>query len=386
MVLVRRALESLLSRMGRTPNEIKNIAMVLVVGLNLITWLSVGAIISKYYDQPFFFGTLKGYDYTKLELVNASCGGGYNATVATTVSPCPMQLVHVQSWPDVSVPVIDIAVTYEYGFNLCIVVALIDLFLLLVYAQAMGLESVITPYYFSMNADADTVDMEDQSVAGRLIATSVRAIYQLTGAILVTMLTLWTLDAETGSKKALMFTIWLFFQEYLVVSREHTRHVTTNVFAIRDGGGKTLNYEIGTKIASGFRSAFNQVAIPFFSIWVLSCLKVAAPFSEQLVNASTQPVLNVLFFRLPFLLLYAHSLPALFQLLVQLMDAISDILEMIWGKTYLGGDYKATKYAYDTVNVSNDGRAQASGAEFEKTKLVKRVGLQRGSAVDGFVL
>lgn len=372
MVFVKGCLSSLLEKvLGDSKGSPKNnnATTVTVIVLNLITWLTVGAIIANEYCQPFFFS-----------VIEPAASLYYNATNNTML--------------DVIVPVINIKVAFGYGFDMCIVAALVDLFIVLLYAKILPFGNMVTPYYVGSGSADD-----DDAWLGRLLGTMVRACYQLSGTILTTLLVLWTLQSPDWERGLLFTTVWIIFQEYLVVTRETVRTVQARTFKVTNGGGGGLTYVLGIKVDTPYQAFFNMTVLPFLSIYLLTCIDILQPYSVQIAaNAAAVPVvdsknviMNVLFLRLPILLLYAHTLPALYQLIKQLSDvgaSLGDMIANLLDKLQGEGEHGATKFKMVSVTVENRGGAYSSGAEFEKKGLVapESSSLRRGSAVDGFVL
>ena len=383
MVLVKGCISAGLDRFGcarksATGNneKNKNATMVTIVGLNLATWLSVGLIIANEYCQAFFFGVLE-----------PAASLYFNETNTTMM--------------DVIVPVIDIKVAFSYGFDMCIVAALIDFVIVLLYAKMIpgGLGDFVTPYFVGSSPSTRTVGKVG---VGDLVGTMIRACYQLTGTILTTLLVLWTLASPDWERALLWTTVWIIFQEYLVVTREMVRTVQSRTFKVSEGNsGTNLVYLLGIKVDTPYMAFFNMTVLPFLSIYILTCIDITKPYAVQIAaNAAAVPVvdsknviLNVLFLRLPFLLLYAHTVPALYQLIKQLSDvgaSFGDMAVNLLDKLAEGDDGSEKEDMWKTVEVAvkNTGGNYKSGAEFEKKGLVapESSSLRRGSAVDGFVL
>ena len=351
--------------------------MVTIVGLNLATWLSVGLIIANEYCQAFFFGVLE-----------PAASLYFNETNTTMM--------------DVIVPVIDIEVAFSYGFDMCIVAAIIDFAIVLLYAKMIpfGVGDYVTPYFVGSDPSARTVG--DKVGVGDLVGTMIRACYQLTGTVLTTLLVLWTLASPDWERALLWTTVWIIFQEYLVVTREMVRTVQSRTFKVSEGNsGTNLVYTLGIKVDTPYMAFFNMTVLPFLSIYILTCIDITKPYAVQIAaNAAAVPVvdsknviLNVLFLRLPFLLLYAHTVPALYQLIKQLSDvgaSFGDMAVNLLDKLAEGdaANPKEDMWTKAVVSVKNTGGDYKSGAEFEKKGLVapESSSLRRGSAVDGFVL
>jgi hypothetical protein len=338
--------------------------------------LSVGLIIANEYCQAFFFGALE-----------PAASLYFNETNTTMM--------------DVIVPVIDIKVAFSYGFDMCIVAALIDFVIVLLYAKMIpgGLGDFVTPYFVGSSPSTRTVGKVG---VGDLVGTMIRACYQLTGTVLTTLLVLWTLASPDWERALLWTTVWIIFQEYLVVTREMVRTVQSRTFKVSEGrSGTNLVYLLGIKVDTPYMAFFNMTVLPFLSIYILTCIDITKPYAVQIAaNAAAVPVvdsknviLNVLFLRLPFLLLYAHTVPALYQLIKQLSDvgaSFGDMAVNLLDKLAEGDAANPKEDMWKTVEVAvkNTGGNYKSGAEFEKKGLVapESSSLRRGSAVDGFVL